>query len=315
MCIGYFIILGTGLGTLLLGGGAVLYLRVTSWMHILQTANSQFFLIWIIPSLTFFFFIYSHPIQTGHSLIYLPALILLLPAALQLVVAQIQSILVTHQSTEGTMVNPSSEPKVRLLVPISARSHQCSSESLGHQQAKKRVAGPKHWMWISMGVLLSSNLIVFLFLNSAVSQRRIRHYENAVAEIVSTVRAHTTPKDTALFNIDLMFLGFRDFMYHLPEYQTYQLKRYSISGHQELFAAVGKKTKLISHIKQSRETKYCVLFADEFTKNSNLAKRIQLNELTRDNFLSTPSGLRLYRGKFRELSKFFPDLPIILREE
>lgn len=315
VCIGYFIILGTGLGTLLLGWGAILSLRATKWTHILQTANSQFFLIWIIPSLIFFFFIYSHPIQTGHSLIYLPALILVLPPALWLVVSQIQSILTTHQSTEETMLHPSNEPTVRLLVPRSSPSHQCSSELLRHQEARKRVASPKHWMWISMGILLSCNLTVFLFLNSAVSQRRIRHYEKLVAEIVSTVRSHTTPKDTVLFNIDLMFLGFRDFMYHLPEYQTYQLKPYSISGHEKLFSAAGKKTKLINHIKQSRETKYCILFANELTKNSNFAKRIPLNELSQDNFLRTSSGLRLYRGEFRELSKFFPDLPIILSEE
>jgi len=315
VCIGYFIILGTGLGTLLLGWGAILYLRVTKWTHILQTANSQFFLIWIIPSLIFFFFIYSHPIQTGHSLIYLPALILLLPPALWLVASQIQSILATHQSTEETMVHLSSEPTVRLLFPRSAPLHQRSSELLRHQEVRKRVVRPKYWMWISMGILLSYNLTVFLFLNSAVSQRRIRHYEKSVAEIVSTVRSHTTPKDTVLFNIDLMFLGFRDFMYHLPEYQTYQLKPYSISGNEKFFSAVGKKTKLINHIKQSHETKYCVFFANEFTKNSNFAKRIPLNELSLDNFLSTPSGLRLYRGEFRELTRFFPDLPIILREE
>src|SRR5262249_36819546 len=78
ICVGYFFLLGTGAGCLFLVLGLLFSFEGGSWRTLARSKRVQFFAAWLIPALSFFILIYSHPIQTGHSLIYLPALLLLL---------------------------------------------------------------------------------------------------------------------------------------------------------------------------------------------------------------------------------------------
>jgi hypothetical protein len=83
ICVGYFLLLGTGAGSLFLLLGFLFRLEVQGWRALARQERAQFFTAWLIPPLLFFTLVYSHPTQTGHSLIYLPAVLILLPAAVR----------------------------------------------------------------------------------------------------------------------------------------------------------------------------------------------------------------------------------------
>ncbi len=73
-----FAYLGAFMGFPIMGGAAYLYFRTsnirirdTNWFKI------SFFLLWILPSICFYLFIYIHPRNYGYSLIFLPPLFIL----------------------------------------------------------------------------------------------------------------------------------------------------------------------------------------------------------------------------------------------
>jgi hypothetical protein len=255
--VGYFVLLGTGLGLLPLLFGFLFYAEEARSRSHWQTLRFQFFAIWMIPSLLFFLLVYSHPIQTGHSLIYLPALLVLLPRALDTVA--------------GKLTN------------------------------------------ICMLVLTVSNACVFLLLDTAVSRSHLEEYESEVRDVTNVVRAHCSPSETVLLNMDFMFLGFRDFMYHLPEYQSFQPRLYVLSGSKRMFAGYRRTTFLVEQITIPSAIKYFVLNADELARNPDLAPGFELGRYSQDHFLRTASGLTLLRGDVRELSQLFPQIPVVFQ--
>jgi hypothetical protein len=141
-----------------------------------------------------------------------------------------------------------------------------------------------------------------------VSRRAIRKYETRVSEMVSVIQTQCSPEDTILLAYDFMFLGFRDFMFHLPEYHTYQPKLYTLAGDSLLFTGFRKKTQLTNSIRIPPTTKSFILNADEFAKNPQLIHGIHLENFSSDHFLKTPSGLQFFRGNVRDLPKFFPQI-------
>ncbi len=116
-----------------------------------------------------------------------------------------------------------------------------------------------------------------------------------------------------LINYDFMVAGFRDFMFHLPEYHTYQPRLYSLAGKNLLFAGFQGKTQLVEEIRVPADVKWFVLNANEFIKNPELIGGIRLETFSQDCFLTTPSGFRLFRGTIEGLPKFFPQIHITLQ--
>jgi len=110
-----------------------------------------------------------------------------------------------------------------------------------------------------------------------------------------------------------MFLGFRDFMFHLPEYHCYQPKLYSLAGKQLLFAGFRRQTSLVGEIEVPSGAKWFVLNADEFIRNPALIQGCPLDKLSQDAFVVTPSGLKLFWGKMQDLPRFFPQVHIKFR--
>jgi dolichyl-phosphate-mannose-protein mannosyltransferase len=289
LCVAYFMLLGTGPGFLFLALGALFYLEKVKLVNLLSQLEFQFFVAWLLPSLGFFLLVYSHPIQTGHSLVYLPALFILLPWSITLC---------------WERIIPLFRPgKVRLAVSkVEDLSHNCLGRPPGFPVLE-----------VFVFVLAVCNLSVFLGMSTAVSHAAIRKYESQVMEMEAQVRSHWSSQQVILINYDFMFIGFRDFMFHLPEYHTYQPRLYSLAGKNLLFAGFLGETQLVEEIEVPADVKWFVLNASEFAKNPGLIEGIRLEDFSQDSFFTSPSGLRLFRGAIQSLPKFFPRIHIRLR--
>ena len=266
ICVGYFLLLGTGAGCLFLLVGLLFCLEAEGWRALARREGVQFFAVWLIPPLSFFILVYSHPIQTGHSLIYLPALLLLLPPAVS--------------RTLDTLCRGWSQAVL--------------------QRGAVMVAA----------ALTLSNLYVFLFMDTAVSRSAIRRYESEVRERTDQIRRSYPPEETILISLDFMFNGYREFMFHLPEYHTYLAKSYSLAGRQQLFAGFQRQTQLVDAIRVPPGVKQFVLNADQFLRNPDLKLGKALDQYPPENFVVTPSGFRLFRGSVQELPRMFPAIQV-----
>jgi len=286
--VGYFILLGTGPGAIFILLGALFYFDWNQLSKLSREPTFQFFAAWLLPSLGFFVFVYSHPIQTGHSLIYLPALLILMPQSVRLSCEQIRSLFGSNRvATQGAKSD----------LKRNGRSPLC------------KLVSPSHFQFLIL-VLLGCNLFVFLATSVAVSRNAIRKYELRVAEIVEQVESHWSPSQTLLISYDFMFLGFRDLMFHLPEYRTYQPKLYSLAGQELLFSGFRRKTQLVREIEVPAGVKSFVLTADEFVKNPELIHGVDLERFPKGAFLTTASGFRLFCGEIQDLPVLFPQVHI-----
>jgi Dolichyl-phosphate-mannose-protein mannosyltransferase len=266
ICVGYFLLLGAGAGCLFLLLGLVFRLQADGWRALAGQDRVQFFVAWIVPPLSFFILVYSHPIQTGHSLIYLPALLLLVPPAV---------------------------------------SRTLDTFCCGWSQTALR-----RWGVMVVAVLAISNLYVFLFMDTAVSQSAIRRYESEVRELADQIRRSYPPEETILVSSDFMFNGYREFMFHLPEYHTYLAKPYLLAGRQQLFAGFERQTQLVDAIRVPLGVKQFVLNADQFLRNPDLKPGKALDQYPPENSVVTPSGFRLFCGSVQELPRMFPAVQI-----
>ena len=266
ICVGYFFLLGTGAGCLFLLLGLLFSIEAEGWRALAGQKRAQFCAAWLVPPLSFFILVYSHPIQTGHSLIYLPALLLLLPPAV---------------------------------------SRTLKKLCRGWSQAALR-----RGTLIVAAALTLSNLYVFLFMDTAVSRRAILRYESEVRERTDQIRRSYPPEETILLSLDFMFNGYREFMFHLPEYHTYLAKSYSLAGRQQLFAGFQRQTQLVDAIRVPPGVKQFVLNADQFFRNPDLKLGKELDQYPPENFLATPSGFRLFRGSVQELPRMFPAIQV-----
>ena len=250
----YFMLLGLGLSSVLLFIGALLFLEKSRGHSIWREARLQFFVAWLAPPLAFFVFVYSHPIQTGHSLVYLPALFALVPQASALVMGR---------------------------------------------ASRAVLAG-----------LALLNTLTFLFMNTPVSRPRIESYERRVTETINLVRSQCRPEETILLNSDFMFLGFRDFMFHLPEFRSYQIKLYSLDGKSRMFAGANRETLLVGAIPVAPGVKHFLMAADELEQSPAFHNRLTLGQSIPGQFVTTASGVRLFRGSIRDFARLFPEIPL-----
>ncbi|HTG73402.1 MAG TPA: hypothetical protein VMB70_06515, partial [Terriglobia bacterium] len=139
---------------------------------------------------------------------------------------------------------------------------------------------------------------------------RIRRYESEVREGTEQIRMNCPPEDTILISLDFMFNGFREFMFHLPEYHVYLAKSYSLDDRQRLFAGFHRQTQLVDAIRVPPGVKQFVLNADQFLRNSDVKLGRALDQYPPENFLVTPSGFRLFRGSVQELPRMFPAIQV-----
>ena len=291
VCVGYFILLGTGPGMLLLFLGGIFYLEKAHLDSLWRDHRFQLFAAWLIPPVSFFILIYSHPIQTGHSLIYLPALLILMPAGAQLTCEQILGL---FKSKQGQFRGKDAVVLRRGETKSTLRSSRWLPLSIPSQ--------------IVPLVLVGCNLFTFLKMNTSVSRLAVAQYESKLKEVVTTVKEQFSPETTILMNYDFMFLGFRDYMFHLPEYHTYQPKLYTLAGRTLLFAGFRQETRLIDRIEIPATTNFFVLNADELLKDPSWIHRLRIDKFSDENLLMTPSGLTLFRGDVRDLPRFFPQI-------
>ncbi|HVN79947.1 MAG TPA: glycosyltransferase family 39 protein [Terriglobia bacterium] len=294
LCVSSFILLGTGLGFLFVVFGMLFWME--HWRHhIHENPRKLLFLtLWLAPSLGFFVLVYSHPVQTGHSLMYLPAFMLLLPGAAQITCEEIWRLwALREEKGAGTGVHVGN--------PGGINTRYRTSESHTHHRM----------MGLAVSVLIVSNCYVFLGMNTAVSRARIRDYETKVADMIASIRSQCPPSQTILVNSDFMFLGFRDLMYHLPEYHTIQPRIYSLTGETRLFSGYHGQTQLSDHVDIPSQVRYFLLNADEFVKNPGLIRGLNLENIPADHLLKTQTGVRWYRGQVQDLPVYFPGIHFV----
>ena len=154
--------------------------------------------------------------------------------------------------------------------------------------------------------------MTFLFLNTPVSVNRIRQYESDVRSTVKLIRENCPPGDTILLNFDLMFVGFRDFMFHLPEYHSYQPRIYTLNGRPLLFSGFERKTYQVDSISLGPDVKYFVLYADEVLRDPTYLQGVQLDKFPNGQFLTSSTGLRFFRANVKDLQMLFPKIPLKL---
>jgi hypothetical protein len=278
-CIYSFVLwgLGPGLFLLLLALGVQLF--EGEQRKCFFSRQALFLALWITPSLLFFLLVMSHPFQSGHSLIYLPALAILLGAAL-------------------TRLEDFWETKFR---PGSARFPK------GAEPEKRRYP---HFKLALAGVLLLFNLGIFLTGDTPVSLKALRVYETKIDSLVRTVPLMANPEEVILVNLDLMQFGYRDFMYHLPQFHTYQLKMYSLEGKPRLFAGKDRHTEILERAMIPARVKYFLLPADIIPDKLQPAQGGRLNALPAGKIIELGNGLRLFQGDARQLPRLFPTVPI-----
>jgi hypothetical protein len=293
LCVSSFILLGTGLGFLFVVFGMLFWME--HWRHhIRENPRKLLFLtLWLTPSLAFFTLVYSHPVQTGHSLMYLPAFLLLLPGAVQITCEEIWRLWALRAENGAR-----ARGQVGNFGP-----------RMGNKTPESHT--PHGLVGIVTAVLIASNCYVFLGMNTAVSRARIRDYETKVADMAASIRAQCPPAQTILVNSDFMFLGFRDLMYHLPEYHTIQLRKYSQNGETRLFSGYHGQTQLSDHVDIPSQVRYFVLNADEFVKNPGLIRGLNLENIVADHLLKTQTGVRWYRGQVQDLPVYFPGIHFV----
>ena len=164
---------------------------------------------------------------------------------------------------------------------------------------------------ITVVVLAMINCWAFLGMNTAVSRARIAHYEAQVADMAASIRSQCPSDQTILVTADFMFLGFRDMMYHLPEYHAFQPRLYSMAGRPLLFSGYQRQTQLVEFVEIPPQVRYFVLNADEFTKNPGLIQGLNPGEVPEDHLLKTQTRVRWYRGKVQDLPEHFPGIHFV----
>ncbi len=294
LCVSYFILLGTGTGFLFVLLGSLFWLE--DWrLHIRENPKRFLFLaLWLAPSLVFFIFVYSHPVQTGHSLIYLPALLLLLPKWIQITCSKVWRL---WKPAEGPGESKNGGMEV------------AEGQKTGDTPSTKETLPA--YVAMTIAVLAVGNCFAFLGMNTAVSSTRISDYEAKVADMAASIRAQCPPDQTLLMNADFMFLGFRDMMYHLPEYHAFQPRLYSMAGKRLLFSGYQRQTQLVDHVEIPSQVRYFVLNADEFVKNPGLIRGLNLENVPEDHLLKTQTGVRWYRGEVQDLPEHFPGIHFV----
>ncbi len=107
-----------------------------------------------------------------------------------------------------------------------------------------------------------------------------------------------------------MFVGFRDFMFHLPEYCSYQPRIYTLNGRPLLFAGFERKTYQVDSISLGPDVKYFVLYADEVLRDPTYLQGVQLDQFPNGQFLTTSTGLRFFRANVKDLHSLFPKITL-----
>ncbi len=266
-----FILLGLGPGLFLILFAGALPLIAGRWRNLSLTPRVFFFALWIIPALVFFVFIHSHSFQTGFSLIYLPALVLLVAASIQ----RVSAFLVNSRNKE--------ESKPQMDLPdTDKRNSQLS--------------------FLFMIFVCSFNMIVFFGTNVEVSIQEIRNYEKEVSEVTNLIRSSCDPHHTILVNYDYMQLGYGDFAFHLPEYYTISAFPTLHAGEPLVTAASEKKTLLLRQVPIQPSQKYFMIPLALMNYLSSQSKQINPGF----KIFKTESGIELCLGNIEELPKLLP---------
>jgi hypothetical protein len=261
-----FLFMGLGPSILLILTAGLSISFTRQWKEVLRDARTGFLLSWIVPSLAFFVLIMSHPFQSGHSLIYLPAMILI--AAISI-----------HQLAS-------------LLAPIN--KDPASRPASVSPHLSRHYSRISIMLMVLVGVF---NVVVFLDFKTQVSLQAIRGYEKEVADSISVVEHHCSPTQTLLVNYDYMQLGFRDFAYHLPEYLTIQAFPSSRGGQILTTASFNRKTLLLQEVEIPDSLQYFAIPGD-------LIRYLPVQPATvkmEGKMLKSESGYQLYVGNIAEL--------------
>jgi hypothetical protein len=266
-----FIVLGLGPGLFLILFAGALPLIRRRWRILLLTPRILFIALWIIPALVFFVFIHSHSFQTGFSLIYLPALVLLVAASIHRVSA--------------FLANP--------------RNNEESQSQRGLPGTVKRYS---RFSYLFMTFVCSFNVIVFLGTNVEVSNQEIWNYEKEVSEVTNLIRSSCDPHNTILVNYDYMQLGYRDFAFHLPEYYTISAFPTPHAGEPLITAASERKTLLLRQVPIQPSQKHFLIPLTLMNYLSSQSKQINPGF----KILQTESGIKLCLGNIEELPKLLP---------
>jgi hypothetical protein len=77
-----------------------------------------------------------------------------------------------------------------------------------------------------------------------------------------------------------------------------------------LFAGFHRQTELVEALRVPPGVKQFVLNADQFLRNPDFKLGTALDQYPPENFIVTPSGIRLFRASVQELPRMFPAIQV-----
>jgi hypothetical protein len=164
------------------------------------------------------------------------------------------------------------------------------------------------WRWnlVIPLILITANLYLFLFSSYPISAYCIRKHDQDLALIINHLKKFD-PAATALFVGPYIFFGYRQIMYYLPEYLTYQAE-YSVTTDgqvREFFGGINRQTFRARTVDLPRNiTRFASLVLKDSREQKFNSLGIQVDNLLPESYVASGSILLVKR--------LYPEIPLIV---
>jgi len=161
-----------------------------------------------------------------------------------------------------------------------------------------------HWDLVIPLFLISINLYLFLFSSYPVSASCIRTHDHNLTVMLNHLKKFD-PASTALFVGPYIFYGYRQIMYYLPEYLTYQAE-YTVAADgqvREFWGGINRQTFRSRTIDLPRKiTRFASVVHEDFRGPDFNSSGIQVDNLLPESHVAS--------GNILLVSRLYPKLPL-----
>ncbi len=156
-----------------------------------------------------------------------------------------------------------------------------------------------------LSVVVVLNISFFLFSAYPVSAREIRNHDRDLSILLEGIRGYE-PSKTAIFVAPYIFFGYRQIMYYLPEYRTYQVDvRVAPGGEiRKTFWGLKRETFVTDEVDLPGEVSTFIIpvIGDDKKKHTGLPG-VDVKELP-------PTNISLVSGRISLIKEIFPELRV-----
>lgn len=161
-----------------------------------------------------------------------------------------------------------------------------------------------HWNIVITLIVITTNLYLFLFSTYPISAYIIRKHDQDLTIMINHLKKFD-PATTALFVGPYIFYGYRQIMYYLPEYFTYQAE-YTVATDGQIREFLGGKNQRTFRTKSinlpRKITRFASLVNMDFREHKFNASDIQVDILLPESYVAS--------GKILLVNRLYPKLPL-----